>query len=55
MYGENVTIIINGKEIELFVFCFPNMPKEKLKELAIEKYIRELKIRLYEENNLEIQ
>jgi hypothetical protein len=52
MYGEDVTILVDGKKITLFVYCLPNMSEYKLKKLAIDKYIKELKIELYKENNL---
>jgi hypothetical protein len=51
LYNEDVKILIDGRVAVINVCCLPNMPEDKLKELAIGKYIREMKQKLYKENN----
>ena len=52
MYSELVKIVVNGKAIIITVLCCPNMPQSKLKELAINTYLRREKQLLLRENGL---
>ncbi|MBY6806688.1 hypothetical protein [Clostridium botulinum] len=51
MHRENIDIIVNDKTITINVVCVSDMPKDKLKQLVISKYLRNLEASLYKENN----